>query len=414
MTEYGPPPTHAASDVTIIGGGLGGVRTVQSLRRHGFTGSITLLAAEPHLPYDRPPLSKKVITGEVEAHEIRLCDRDQLDKLSVDLRTESRATGLDTETKQVVLSDGTEHAYRRLVIATGARPKLLPGQPALDHVFVLRTIDDGLRLRDAAKGAKHACVIGGGVLGAEIAASLRFHRIDVTIIDVADGLLSRTLGTSAVAARLLQLHEDAGVTVRLNTGVHSLAGTRAVTGVRLTDGSTLAADLVVVARGVSPDTGWLAGSGLELDDGIVTDEQLRTSSPDVFAVGDIVRVLDQKRGTRERAEHWTSAVDQADVVARNLIGGADGQLSAYVPAPYVWSDQHGERIQTIGSVLGAELEEVVRHPQQPQRLLSLFGIGGVFTGAAAIGMPRPIAQLRGMLAGRASFSDAVSLGRTFG
>jgi 3-phenylpropionate/trans-cinnamate dioxygenase ferredoxin reductase subunit len=193
-----------------------------------------------------------------------------------------------------------------------------------------------------------------------------------------------------------------------------LAGTRAVTGVRLTDGSTLAADLVVVARGVSPDTGWLAGSGLELDDGIVTDEQLRTSSPDVFAVGDIVRVLDQKRGTRERAEHWTSAVDQADVVARNLIGGADGQLSAYVPAPYVWSDQHGERIQTIGSVLGAELEEVVRHPQQPQRLLSLFGIGGVFTGAAAIGMPRPIAQLRGMLAGRASFSDAVSLGRTFG
>jgi 3-phenylpropionate/trans-cinnamate dioxygenase ferredoxin reductase component len=414
MTALGPPTGPAPSDVTIVGGGLAGVRTVQSLRRHGFTGSITLLAAEPHLPYDRPPLSKKIITGEVEAHEILLCDHDQLAALRIDLRTESRVAGLNTETKRLRLSDGTECVYRKLVIAAGAKPKVLPGQPSLSHVFVLRTVDDSLRLREAAKSAQHACVIGGGVLGAEIAASLRFHGIDVTIIEAATGMLARTLGTSAVAARVLELHEAAGVTVRLSTAVESLLGEQAVTGVRLTDGTTLMADLVVIALGVTPETDWLVGSGLDLDDGIVTDEQLRTSSPDVFALGDIVRVVDHGRGTRERPEQWTSAVEQADVVARNLMAGADGELSAHVPAPYVWSDQHGERIQTIGRVLGAESEVVIPHPEHPHRLLSLFGTGGIFVGAAAIGMPRPIARLRPMLAVGASFSDAVALGRSFG
>jgi 3-phenylpropionate/trans-cinnamate dioxygenase ferredoxin reductase subunit len=414
MTNPEPIPAPAVSDLTIVGGGLAGVRVVQSLRRHGFAGPVTLLAAEPHLPYDRPPLSKKIITGEVEAHEILLCDRDQLDELRIDLRTSSRVTELDTESKRLVLSDGTEHVYGELVIATGATPKLLPGQPPLENVYAVRTIDDGLRLREAAKAAQQACVIGGGVLGAEIAASVRFHGIEVTIIDVAEGLLARTLGKSAVASALLTLHEAAGVAVRLNTGVQSLVGEQAVAGVRLSDGTTLPADLVVIALGVTPDTGWLAGSGVELDDGIVTDAQLRTSSPDVFAVGDVVRVVDRRHGTSERAEHWTSAVEQAAVVARNLIAGADGELTTYVAAPYVWSDQHGERIQMIGTVLGADDEVVLPHPEQHQRLLSLFGTNGVFTGAAAIGMPRPIARLRPMLANGVSFNEAVALGRSFG
>lgn len=414
MTTSEPIPAPVVSDVTIVGGGLAGMRTVQDLRRHGFTGSITVLAAEPYLPYDRPPLSKKIITGEVEAEEILLCQRDQLDELRIDLRTGSRVAGLDAESKRLVLSDGTEQAYRKLVIATGAKPTLLPGQPTLDHVYVLRTIDDALRLREAAKGAQQACVVGGGVLGAEIAASLRFHGVDVTIVDVATGLLSRTLGTSAVASSLLALHEAAGVAVRLNTGVESLVGERAVVGVRLSDGTTLPTDLVVIALGVTPDTGWLAGSGLELDDGIVTDNQLRTSSPDVFAAGDVVRVVDRRQGTSERAEHWTSAAEQAEVVARNLIAGADGERTTHVAAPYVWSDQHGERIQMIGAVLGAEDEVVVRHHEQPQRLLSVFGTDGVFTGAAAIGMARPMARLRPMLASGASFDEAVALGRSFG
>jgi 3-phenylpropionate/trans-cinnamate dioxygenase ferredoxin reductase subunit len=414
MTSSEPIPAPVVSDVTVVGGGLAAVRTVQSLRRHGFAGSITLLTAEPHLPYDRPPLSKKIITGEVESHEILLCDDDQLDDLRIDLRTNSRVAGLDAESKRLVLSDGTEHTYRKLVIATGATPKVLPGQPTLDNVHVLRTIDDALRLREAAKSAQQACVIGGGVLGAEIAASLRFHGVEVTILDVAAGLLARTLGTSAVASALLALHEAAGVAVRLNTGVQSLLGEQAVVGVQLTDGTRLPADLVVIALGVTPDTGWLAGSGVDLDDGIVVDEQLRTNLSDVFAVGDVARVVDPRHGTSERAEHWTSAVDQAEVVARNLIAGADGELATHVAAPYVWSDQHGERIQMIGTVLGADEEVVVRHPEQPQRLLSLFGTEGVFTGAAAIGMPRPIARLRPMLANNASFNEAVALARTIG
>jgi 3-phenylpropionate/trans-cinnamate dioxygenase ferredoxin reductase subunit len=397
-----------------VGAGVAGVRTAQSLRRHGFKGSITLLGAEPHLPYDRPPLSKKIITGETQLHEIHLCDEDQLLELHVEFRGGCPVARLDTDTKVLVLAGGEEIPYRRLVIACGATPRLLPGVAALDNVFVLRTVDDSLRLKEAAKSAQRVCVVGGGVLGAEIAASLRFHRLEVTIVEAAPGLLARSLGESAVASALLSLHEDAGVTVRLNTGVNGLVGESSVTGVVLADGTTIPADLVVIALGVRPETDWLADSGLDLDDGVVCDQYLRTCRPDVFAVGDVVRILDAERGTRDRAEHWTNAVEQADVVARNLIAGAERELAVHVFTPYVWSDQHGERIQTIGSSAGADVEEVIPHPEHPGRLLCLFGTGGVFTGAASIGMPRPIARLRPMLAKAAPFTDALEFARTFG
>jgi len=176
-----------AADVTIVGAGVAGVRTAQSLRRHGFTGSITLLGAEPHLPYDRPPLSKKIITGEAQLHEIHLCDEAQLLELRVEFRAGCPVARLDTDTKVLVLAGGEEIPYRRLVIACGATPKLLPGVATLGNVFVLRTVDDSLRLKEAAKSAERVCVVGGGVLGAEIAASLRFHGLEVTIVEGGSG-----------------------------------------------------------------------------------------------------------------------------------------------------------------------------------------------------------------------------------
>lgn len=415
MTCNDPRRTTAGdADVTIIGAGVAGVRTAQSLRRHGFSGSITLLGAEPHLPYDRPPLSKKIITGETQLNEIYLCTPEELAELGVAYQPGSRVTHIDTDERTLTLADGSGLPYKQLVIATGATPKVLPGVEDLDNVFLLRTIDDGLRLREAAKGAQRACVVGGGVLGAEIAASLRFHGLPVTVLEFAPGLLARSLGDSAVASTLLAMHRNAGVEVRLGTGVKGLVGEGSVTGVTLDDDTTLPADLVVIALGVQPEAAWLENSGIELDDGVLCDPQLRTSAPDVFAVGDVVRLVDNERGTRERAEHWTNAVEQADVVARNLIAGATGELSVHVAAPYVWSDQHSERIQIIGSTRGADIEEVISHPEHPGRLLSVFGTDGSFTGAAAIGMPRPIARLRPMLAGRVPFTEALELARTFG
>jgi 3-phenylpropionate/trans-cinnamate dioxygenase ferredoxin reductase subunit len=414
MTLNSLRPVSPVADVTIIGAGVAGVRTAQSLRRHGFAGSIALLGDESHLPYDRPPLSKKIITGETQLAEIHLFTGDELDQLQVAYRPDCRVTHLDTGARTLTLADGSVEPYRQLVIASGATPKSLPGGSDLDNVFVLRTIEDGLRVREAAKGAQRACVVGGGVLGAEIAASLRFHGLDVTLVEFAPGLLARSLGDSAVASALLALHQDAGVTVRLSTGVRGLVGEGAVTGVALDDDTTLPADLVVVALGVRPETDWLEDSGIALDDGVVCDPQLRTSAPDVFAVGDVVRLVDVESGTRERAEHWTNAVEQAEVLARNLIAGATGDLTAHVAAPYVWSDQHGERIQIIGTTNGADVEEVIPHPEHAGRLLCLFGKDGHFSGAAAIGMPRPIARLRPMLAGKVPFAEALELARTFG
>jgi 3-phenylpropionate/trans-cinnamate dioxygenase ferredoxin reductase subunit len=415
MTETDAPTAapHAA-DVTIVGAGVGGVRTAQSLRRHGYDGSITLFGAERHLPYDRPPLSKKIITGETQLHEIHLCDSDQLRDLHVEYRAHSPVARLDTQAQTLVFVSGEVVPYRRLVIASGATPKVLPGAATLKNVFVLRTVDDALHLRNAAMTARQACVVGGGVLGAEIAASLRFHGLEVSIVEAAPGLLARSLGESAVASKLLSLHTEAGVEVRLNVGVSGLRGETSVIGVDLTDGSRVPADLVVIALGVRPETEWLADSGLEIDDGVVCDLHLQTSARGVFAVGDVVQMVDAAHGTRHRAEHWTSAVEQADVVARNLIAGDEGELTTHVPAPYVWSDQYSERIQTIGTTAGADLEEVIAHPDHTGRLLCLFSTDGVFTGAAAIGMPRPITRLRPMLANGAPYESVLELARTFG
>lgn len=398
--------------MTIVGAGVAGVRTAQSLRKHGHKGFITLLDSEPYLPYDKPPLSKKVLTGELELREIHLADEPQLAELDVRYVPSRGVAGLDVKAAVLHAADGSELPYDQLVVATGAVPRELPLGHPMENVFTLRTVDDSLRIREAAKNASRACVVGGGVLGAEIAASLRYHDLDVTIVELAPGLLFRSLRTSAVAAAVLALHETAGIHVRLNMGVLGLVGGKEADGVTLADGTTLPTDLVVVALGIRPDTSWLDGSGLVVDDGLVCDETLRASRSNVWGAGDVVRVVDAGRGTSERAEHWTSAVEQADVVARNLLAAPDEHVP-FRPAPYVWSDQHGERIQTIGSAPeGSTTEEVLHHKEHPGRLISLFGTGGRFTGAAAIGMPRPIARLRPLLAQEADFDVALELARS--
>jgi 3-phenylpropionate/trans-cinnamate dioxygenase ferredoxin reductase subunit len=398
--------------VTIVGAGVAGTRVAQALRKREFRGSVTLLGAEPHLPYDKPPLSKKLVTGETQLHEIYLADEAQLSELEVDYRPSSRVVGLDPVAPVLRMADGTEHGFDRLVIASGATPRLFPGTESAGNVFTIRTVEDSLRIRDAAKDARRACVIGGGVLGAEVAASLRTYGIEVTIVEIGAGLLPRALPGSAVAATLHDLHTAAGVQVRTNTAVSSLVMTSGViTGLQLGDGTTVDTDLVVAALGIRPDADWLEGSGLEVADGLVCDQFLQTSRQNIYGVGDVVRVRDTERGTFERAEHWTNAVEQADVAAHNVLSLTEDQI-AFRPAPYLWSDQHGERIQVIGRTQGFDVEEVLRHATHQHRVLSLFGTDGQFTGAAAIGMPRPVARLRPLLAKPTDLAAALELARS--
>jgi len=398
--------------VTIIGAGVAGTRVAQALRKRQFGGQVLLLGAESHLPYDKPPLSKKLITGETQLHEVYLADDAQLAELEVDYRPSSRVMALDPDAPLLRMADGSELAFENLVIASGATPRQLPGTESATNVFTVRTIEDSLRIRDAAKDARRACVVGGGVLGAEVAASLRTYGIEVTIVEIGPGLLSRALPGTAVAATLLDLHAQAGVAVRTNTAVRGVVEeSGAVTGLHLDDGTTLETDLVVAALGIRPDADWLEGSGLELADGLVCDQFLRTNRPHMYGVGDVVRVRDTERGTFERAEHWTNAVEQAEVAAQNVLALTEDQI-AFRPAPYLWSDQHGERIQVIGTTQGFDREEVLRHATHPHRVLSLFGRDGQFSGAAAIGMPRPIARLRPLLAKPTDFATALDLARS--
>jgi NADPH-dependent 2,4-dienoyl-CoA reductase/sulfur reductase-like enzyme len=398
--------------VTIVGAGVAGTRVAQALRKRQFGGQVLLLGAEPHLPYDKPPLSKKLVTGETQLHEVYLADDAQLAALEVDYRPSSRVMALDPDAPLLRMADGSELAFENLVIASGATPRPLPGTEDATNVFTIRTVEDSLRIREAAKAAGRACVIGGGVLGAEVAASLRTYGIEVTIVEIGAGLLPRALPGSAVAATLLELHTQAGVVVRTNTAVSGLVEeSGAVIGVHLDDGTTLDTDLVVAALGIRPDTDWLEGSGLELADGLVCDQFLRTNRESIYGVGDVVRMRDTERGTFERAEHWTNAVEQADVAAHNVLAVTEDQI-AFRPAPYLWSDQHGERIQVIGRTQGSDVEEVLRHATHPHRVLSLFGTNGQFSGAAAIGMPRPVARLRPLLATPTDFATALELARS--
>jgi 3-phenylpropionate/trans-cinnamate dioxygenase ferredoxin reductase component len=401
----------SARSVTIVGAGLAGIRTAQDLRRRGHEARITLLGSELHLPYDRPPLSKAVMTGEAKFDEICLADERQLNDLSIDYRPGSIAVGLSPDRAVLRVIDGSELPFEQLIIATGATPRQLPFATEMRNVYTLRTIEDSLRIREATKNSRRVCVVGGGVLGSEIAASLRHDGLDVTIVEMAPTLAARVLGQSAVATELLELHRDAGIHVRLNTGVLGLTGGAEVAGVKLTHGTTIPADLVIAALGVRPDTDWLDGSGLHVEDGLVCDRYMRTSRSNIWGAGDVVRIVDRVSGTSERAEHWTNAVEQADVVAQNVLVGGDDRI-AFRPAPYVWSDQHGERIQTIGYSGDPDVEEVLHHPEHPRRLISIFGSKGRFRGAAAIGMPRPIARLRALLAQDSDFAEALALARS--
>ncbi|QXE38511.1 FAD-dependent oxidoreductase [Streptomyces sp. GMY02] len=373
----------APAGVLVVGASAAGLATVEALRRGGYPGAVTVLGAEPHLPYDRPPLSKQVLSGAWQPDRALLRPQDVLAALDAEFVLGDPAVGMDAPARSVRTASGRTLRADTIVIATGTSPRTLPGQAGLAGVHVLRTLDDALALRAGLLRCARLVVVGDGVLGAEVAATARTMGLDVTLAGPQQAPMASQLGRP-VADRLAGLHTERGVRLRLGTGVRGLTGARGtVTGVSLDTGEVLPADLVVVAIGGDPVTGWLRDSGLPVDNGLVCDSRCRAADG-IYAVGDVARWHHDRLGTLLRLENRTNATEQAVAVAANILGGD----RPYTPVPYFWTDQFGTRIQVYG-VLPADAEvTVVDGDPETGRFVARYRRDGRVTGVLGWNMPK--------------------------
>ncbi|MAT03949.1 MAG: FAD-dependent oxidoreductase [Acidimicrobiaceae bacterium] len=392
--------------VVIVGASLAGLRAAETLRSGGFEGRITMIGGETHHPYDRPPLSKRLLSGEWEPDRIALRKSDQMDGLDLHWRTGARAVGLDVESRTVFVGDGTHVAFDGLVIATGAEPRTLPAQRNHRSAHVLRTVDDALALRaELVTGGKRVVVIGAGFIGLEVAATARQLDNAVTVLEGAPAPLVRGLGAEMGAA-VAAIHGDHGVEIRCDAAVHDITADSVV----LADGTTVDADVLVVGIGVSPSVDWLDGSGLTIHDGVVCGPDLGVGHDGIFAAGDVARWHNQLFDEPMRVEHWTNAAEQGAHVGTNLLAWRDGEPThAYAPVPFFWSEQYDRRIQFIGRPAGDDEVHVVAGSVDDRRFAAIYGSGGRLRGVLGVNMPRVVMPFRNHLEQRMSFDDAVAV-----
>ena len=406
--------------VFVVGSSIAGVRACGGLRAEGFEGAITLVGSETHQPYDRPPLSKKVLSGEWEPDRIALVRPEELDKLQLQLRLGVPAVALSTAERTLTLRDGSSLSYDGLVLATGAATRRLPDQLEHDSIFELRTLDDSLALRSRIDaGGLRVTIIGAGFIGLEVAATAKALGNEVVVLEGAPAPLTRGLGAEMGRAVTL-LHADNGVPVRCGVQVAGIEETGSgqhggALIVRLSDGEAVASDLIVVGIGVTPVTGWLEGSGLELRDGIVCDATLNAGPIGVYAAGDVARWPNaQFDGEEMRVEHWTNASEQGLIAARNMLAVARGdEPEPYNSVPFFWSEQYGVRIQFIGRAAGDDDIRIVKGSVEERSFLALYGSKGVLRGALGVAMAKPVMQCRRLLLDRLSFEDAIAAASAF-
>lgn len=398
------------SRVVVAGASLAGLRAAEALRQLGYDGSLTLIGAEQALPYDRPPLSKEVLKGDWEPEKTALVrDPERFDALELDLRLGRRATGLDLQARRIELDDGDPVAFDGLVIATGAAPRKLPGQDALAGVSALRTLDEAVAIRSALEQTPRVAVVGAGFIGAEVAASCRQRGLDVTMIEAMPVPIERAVGAD-VGETVAAAHRDQGVDVRLGVGVEALEGTDRVERIRLSDGSQVEADVVVVGIGVAPCTDWLEGSGLALGNGVVCDAHCAASAPGVVAAGDVAQWYNPLFQEDMRIEHWSNAAEMARAAVETLLAG-DGEAPVYESVPFFWSDQYDLKIQSAGRLAGADESEVVHGSLAERNFLKLYGRKGRLVGALAFNQPRKLIGYRRKLREEVAFADAVAEAR---
>ncbi|MGH9050053.1 MAG: NAD(P)/FAD-dependent oxidoreductase [Acidimicrobiia bacterium] len=397
-------PDGALRSVVVVGASLAGLRAAEALRHQGFDGRITMVGAEHHLPYDRPPLSKELLAGKWEPDQLGL-RRQPYDELALDWRLGRRAVHLELADRAVELDDGERLHFDGAVLATGSTPRQLPGTPPLAGIFTLRTLDDSLAIRAELDGGPRVVVVGAGFIGSEVASTCRERGLDVTVLEALPVPLVRGLGP-VLGGVLGDLHRDHGVRLRCNAVVEGFDGDGRVERVRLADGTAIDADVVVVGVGVFPETRWLEDSGLILDDGVVCDQTCR-AAPGVVAAGDVTRWPNALfGGSPMRLEHWTNATEQGVHAAHALLAGEAAE--PFAPVPFVWSDQYGTKIQTVGDVGADDDIEIGHGSLEERRFVALFGRGSRLVGALGFSRPRQVMQYRRMIEQRTSFDDAVA------
>jgi 3-phenylpropionate/trans-cinnamate dioxygenase ferredoxin reductase subunit len=377
----------SGAGIVIVGGGLAAQRCAQTLRARGYEGAVRIVCGEPEPPYDRPPLSKEFLAGEVEEESIALRPPAWYEANEIDLILGRRATRLDPATKRLELDDGTALPYERLLIATGSQARRLPNLEGWPNVHYLRTLADARRLRAELRLGAGLVIVGAGFIGQEVAATARQAGAEVTIVEALATPLGPILG-DAVGRWLVDLHRDRDVRVLLSARLSRAHGNGRVDELVLEDGRRLGCDAVVVGIGVAPAAQWLAGSGLEAD-GVLTDPAGRTSVPDVFAAGDVARSFDPRFGLHARAEHWETAARQGAAAAKAMLG----EDPTPPPLPSFWSDQYGHRIQYVGHAEHADEARVESDPDG-RDLRVVYRRRGRPVAALVVDRPRELVALR--------------------
>jgi 3-phenylpropionate/trans-cinnamate dioxygenase ferredoxin reductase component len=380
--------------VLIVGGGAAALAAVETLRSEGYAGALTMVCDEPELPYDRPPLSKQVLTGAWDAERTRFREAAHYAGLGVRL-VRGRAGALDADARTVYLSDGYPLRFDGLIIATGVRPRRLPAGHELAGVHVLRDHPDVAALRAAFAGTPRVVIVGGGFLGLEVAAAARGLGLDVTVIEPLAQPMIRQVGPM-IGAEVARLHRERGVDLRTGVGVTELMGEGGVlTGVALTDGSVAAAECALVAIGAVPATEWLGTSGLTIGDGVECDEFCR-AAPGIYAAGDVASWVNPRYQRRMRVEHRMNATEQGRAAAVNLL---KGDVQPFAPLPYFWSDQYNVKIQVHGHRSDGAEAAIEEGSPAEGKFVALYREDGAPTAVLGWNSPARLIRYRKLLLG---------------
>ncbi len=386
MSQSRPQPRRSKG-VVIAGGGLAAQRAAETLRRNGYDGPLRMLSEEHVAPYDRPPLSKEFLAGERDHCALRFRPDQWYADNDVELVLGVSATDLDTQRRDVVLSDGARLGYDQLLIATGSTPRRLPGTEKYTNVRELRTLADARALAEALHAGARVVVVGAGFIGQEVAATARRLGAEVTIIEAALSPLAVVLGEQ-LGGWFAEFHRQESIEVLVSARIARFHGGDTLDAVELDDGRRIACDTLVVGIGTEPATAWLGSSGLD-DRGVLTDAAGRTALPNVFAAGDASRSFDQRLQTHVRTEHWEAARRQGAAAAQAMLGLEVSPAGI----PSFWSDQHGVRIQYLGHAHGADGLLIDGDPAA-RDFTATFTQDGRPIAALLVGRPQALPALR--------------------
>ncbi len=385
-----------SASVVIAGAGHAAGQVVATLRQKKFDGTITLIGEEPWLPYQRPPLSKKFLAGELPAERLHFKPASFYDDAGIEVQLETRIESLDCAARSLRTAAGRRLTYDKLVLATGARPRLLqlPGVE-LEGVHYLRTIADVNRIRGGLQEGARMVIVGAGYIGLEVAAVASKLGANVTVIEMADRVMSRVVSPK-ISDFYQKEHAAHGVKLELSAAISGFAGNAKVTGVSLSDGSQVAADLVVVGVGIVPNTELAIGAGLAVANGIVVDDHCRTSDPDVFAVGDCTEHPNDIYDRRVRLESVHNALEQAKTAASNICG----EDASYTQVPWFWSDQYDLKLQIAGLSQGYD-QTIVRGEPDARSFSCLYLRDGQLIAVDAVNSPKDFMQSKALIAAHA-------------